>query len=100
MYKLLIINLVAIQFMCWAQPIQFKEALIDGQYIVAPHKVQGKYLLLLDPESLPPLATYPGDFVKGKTLKCIEITDRGEILSRRSLDSLGQGNILNGRSIY
>ena len=57
MYKLLIINLVAIQFMCGAKPIQFKEALIDGEFVVTPQENRlrnqiEKYLNFLALENL------------------------------------------------
>ena len=73
MYKLLIINLVAIQFMCGAQPILLKEVLMDGQYILTPQKVQlgnqlGKYLVFWDLEKLPSLETL-GDVMKIKTIQ-------------------------------
>ena len=54
---MLIINLVAIQFMCEAKPIQFREDLLDGEYLVAPPMSQlrteiGNYLRSVGLEDL------------------------------------------------
>ena len=84
MHKLIIVNLLAVTFLCEAHHTQFKEALMDGEYLITAGGLQTKYLNKLENTA---------------SLRSLDRLGQGNILNGRSLDRLGQGNILRGRSL-
>ena len=100
MYKLIIVNLLAVTILCEAYHThnQFKEARIDGEYLITAGTVN--QLRNRFRKNIGELRTkYLNSVGNTASLRSLDRLGQGNILNGRSLDRLGQGNILNGRSL-
>ena len=99
MYKLLIVKLLAVTFLCEAEKnTQFNEARMDGEYLITARTVN--QLRNLFGKNIGGLGTkYLNSIKNTASQRSLDGLGQGNILNGRSLDRLGHGNILNGRSL-